>query len=121
MNTKQIAKEYRLSHWAGILRERKESGLNIKAFCERVGFHPNIYFYWQRKLCEAVREKLQPGVNARSDEALVSQGWVVCEKTESRPKESGISIEIGKCRVKVGGEVSSEQLEAVCRVLMSLC
>ena len=53
MNTREIAEEYRLSHWAGVVRERQESGLSIKAFCEKAGFHQNIYFYWQRKLREA--------------------------------------------------------------------
>jgi len=27
MNTRDIAAEYRLAHWAGIMREREESGL----------------------------------------------------------------------------------------------
>jgi hypothetical protein len=31
MNTREVAAEYRLSHWAQIMRERKESGLSIKA------------------------------------------------------------------------------------------
>ena len=45
MNTREIATEYRLSHWAQVMRERIESGLSIKAFCENVGFHENIYYY----------------------------------------------------------------------------
>ena len=53
MNTSAIAKEYRLSHWAGIIRERTESGLSIRDYCKQAGFHENIYFYWQRKLREA--------------------------------------------------------------------
>jgi hypothetical protein len=53
MNTREIAAEYRLSHWAGIMRERSESGLSVRAFCKNAGFHENIYFYWQRKLREA--------------------------------------------------------------------
>ena len=52
MNTREIAAEYRLSHWAEVIRERKESGLSVRAFCKNAGFHENIYFYWQRKLRE---------------------------------------------------------------------
>jgi len=58
MNTRQIAAEYRLSHWTGIVKDRQESGLSIKAYCERAGFHENIYFYWQRKLRAAACEQL---------------------------------------------------------------
>ena len=120
MNTRNIAEEYRLSHWAGIMRERQESGLSIKAFCEAGGFHQNVYFYWQRKLRETSCQELQ-AINNKRGKAIVPSGWAVCEEAEAEPKESGVSIEIGKCRVKVGAEVCSEQLEKVCRVLMSLC
>ena len=44
MNTREIASEYRLSHWAEIMRRRGESGQSIKAFCESAGFHQNVYF-----------------------------------------------------------------------------
>ena len=58
MNTREIAAEYRLSHWAQVMRERSESGLSIKAFCENAGFHENIYYYWQRKLRESACERV---------------------------------------------------------------
>ena len=58
MNTRAIAEEYRLTHWAQIMRERQESGLSIKTYCERAGFHENIYYYWQRKLREAAYREL---------------------------------------------------------------
>jgi len=59
VNTRYIAEEFRLAHWQVIMRERAESGLSIKAFCEKAGFHENIYFYWQRKLREAACEQLE--------------------------------------------------------------
>ena len=58
MDTKKIALEYRMSHWAQIMQNRIKSGLSIKAFCEKAGFHENIYYYWQRKLREAACEEL---------------------------------------------------------------
>jgi hypothetical protein len=58
MDTNDIAVEYRLSHWAGIMREREESGLSIRAYCKNAGFHENRYFYWQKKLREAACEEL---------------------------------------------------------------
>lgn len=46
MQTREIASEYRLAHWSQVMRERRESGLSIKAFCQASGFHPNVYYYW---------------------------------------------------------------------------
>jgi len=54
----EIAEEYRLSHWAEIVREREESGLTIREFCKNAGFHENRYFYWQKKLRKAACEEL---------------------------------------------------------------
>jgi transposase-like protein len=58
MNTREIAVEYRLTHWAQIMRNRIDSGLSVRAFCENAGVHENIYYYWQRKLREATCEGL---------------------------------------------------------------
>ena len=58
MNTNDIAAEYRLTHWATIMREREESGLSIKAYCKNAGFHENRYFYWQKKLRNTACEEI---------------------------------------------------------------
>jgi len=59
MNTREIAAEYRLSHWAQIMQKRIDSGLSVRAFCENAGLHENNYYYWQRKLREAACEELE--------------------------------------------------------------
>ena len=120
MNTRYIAAEYRLSHWAGIMQERSASGLSIRAFCKQLGIGGNTYFYWQRKLREAAARQM-PGTSTAPSRALVPSGWAVCEETKAAAVESGITVEIGKCRVAVGADASSEQLAKVCKVLMTLC
>jgi len=59
MNTKDYTAEYRLTHWARIMRERKESGLSVRAYCEQAGFHENTYFYWQKRLRETACEEYE--------------------------------------------------------------
>jgi putative transposase len=116
INTRQIAAEYRLEHWAGIVRERSESGLTVKAFCESAGLHPNSYFYWQRKLRESACEGMPAG-------ALPTPGgW-----TAAVPVGAGtpgfsrvLPIEIGKYRVIANLDTDERLLAKVCRVLGSL-
>jgi hypothetical protein len=51
------------------MRDRKASGLSIKAYCENAGFHENVYYYWQKRLREAACEQLaeyQPNHGTRS-------------------------------------------------------
>ena len=58
MDTRKIASELRLSQWAGILRERKESGLSVQRWCLENDVQEKTYYYWQRKLRENVCDKL---------------------------------------------------------------
>jgi putative transposase len=117
INTREIATGYRLEHWAGIIRERAESGLTVKAFCESAGVHPNSYFYWQRRLREAAC-----GSGTAAGALPAPNGWTAAVPTVS--VTPGISralpIEIGKCRVIADTDTDERLLAKVCRVLMSL-
>ena len=77
-NTRTITSDYRLQQWASIIQKQKESGLNIRSFCEESGIKEQNYYYWQRKLREAANEKIakdQSGkqglVPARNDVPVV--------------------------------------------------
>jgi hypothetical protein len=121
VNTRYIAEELRLSHWAAIMRERQESGMSIKAFCESRGFHSNKYFYWQRKLrAAACEELLSPSPQVP---AVLPSGWALCEETpeESGQADGAVTIEIGKCRLRVSADTNPDLLEKACRVLTKLC
>jgi putative transposase len=124
MNTNDIAKEYRLAHWARMMQDRKERGLNIKEFCMEGGFHENVYYYWQRKLREAACEALlaQPQDKiADSEQALVPSGWAVCETVKSKIEAKPVAVEVNGYRVYVEANADMELLANVCRMLKSLC
>jgi putative transposase len=116
INTREIAEEYRLSHWAGIMQERNAKGMSIRAYCESMGMHENVYYYWQRKLREATATPAS--VNG---EVNVPSGWVVCERRVANPEQNAIEIEIGKSRIVVRTDTDHELLSKVCRTLMTLC
>jgi len=111
MNTREIAAEYRLSHWAQKMRERQESGLNIREYCQIEGYHENVYYYWQRKLREAACQELvvkTEKANVKANKRLVPAGWEKCEPSEVAIIENNIIIEIGSCRVSANNNTDSE-------------
>ena len=118
MNTRDIAEEYRLNHWAEVMQERNASGMNIREFCKTAGFHENVYYYWQRKLREAACQELLPATNENS---VIPSGWAICEPAKAEPSGNTIHIEIGKCRVTMSRDFNPEELTKVCRVLIALC
>ena len=123
MNTREIAAELRLSHWAKIMQDRNESGLSIKEYCKTAGFHENIYFYWQRKLREAACQNLLPNPQAETacpDKTSVPGGWAVCETTITTAKDKPLTIEVGGCKVLADADVDPELLLKVCRALVMI-
>ena len=121
MNTGEIAAEYRLSHWARIMKERKESGLSIKAYCKDAGFHENSYFYWQRKLREAACERL-----AGTQTGLAGAGFAEVRPVQSTmllPGNSAgqICIETGGYKITAGNGYPTEAIAALLRELTKPC
>ena len=118
-NTREIAAEYRLSHWAEILRQRTESGLSIKAYCEEMGMHENRYHYWQRKLREAAVTGL---ASPEPPKMPVPSGWAQVEEVKPQKLESAeIVVEIGRSRIVVKDDTDTELLTKVCKLLVELC
>jgi len=67
INTREVAKEYRLAHWAKTMQERTALGMNIKEFCEHIGICQNTYHYWQRRVRAAACEQLNKLVPAQEN------------------------------------------------------
>lgn len=122
MNTREIASELRLSHWAQILQDRNTSGMSIRSYCKSAGICENVYYYWQRKLREAACGELAEAAQGDQEKALVPTGWAVCKAAETTvPPKAPLTIEIGGCRISVEADVDTELLARTCQVLKSLC
>ena len=120
VNTKQVATELRLVHWAGIMQERKASGLSNKDYCESMGIHENVYYYWQRKLREAACTHLTTKEHDVTG-GLVPNGWTRLMPGETICPEESLTIEVGGFRVMATAGTDPELLLKVCRTLKSLC
>lgn len=120
MNTREIAVEYRLAHWAQIMKERLSSGKTIREFCASAGYNEHVYYYWQRRLREAACQELVSATQDIRQGASTPSGWVACVKPETKAS-SPLKIEIGQYRVLVDPCVNADELAKVCRVLASIC
>lgn len=118
MNTRDIAVEYRLTHWAQVMQARTDKGLSIRAYCEESRIHENTYYYWQRKLRETAATGMQ--VETAEVKAIVPKGWATVGINECPEKTDSLTVEIGGCRVKVDAGTNPELLIQVCRALKTL-
>jgi len=115
MNTREIATQYRLARWAAEIQEKSADGETVKDFCRRKGISRNTYFYWQRKLREAVATKIAP------ETGLVPSGWTqLAEVKPETATENQLTVEVGGYRIIVSGQTDPELLLSVCRTLKSI-
>ena len=123
MNTREIAVEYRLSHWAGIMRSRQESGLSIREYCRRESFHENAYYYWQRKLHEAACEQISQEQKREENTSLVSSKFREVQIVSNLPElpdkisSDAIRIEILGIKIAVDSTYPVEKLVELLREL----
>jgi hypothetical protein len=105
------------------MQERNASGMSIKAYCESIGLHQNVYHYWQRKLREAACKELLPATVNNDGVAKVPNGWALCETNQQTSSRSvnEVTIEIGKSRITANTGTDLELLGNICRMLTSLC
>jgi hypothetical protein len=122
-DTRAITAEYRLQHWAQIIQEQKASGSSIKEFCKAAGVHANVFFYWQRKLREAVCGGLVPDAQNEQKGELAPRGWAAVGIAQAEPAGPAqtLAIEIGAFRVRASLETDAGLLGKVCKVLAGLC
>jgi len=125
MNMRTVAEEYRLSYWAGVVREREESGLSIKAYCENAGFHENRYFYWQKKLREAAYELAGNG-NKTTDLSTPVFAEVKLPTQQVLPMSGGagqsqICIEVAGVRITAGDGYPADKLASLLTTVMQPC
>ena len=59
MKISEVKQEYQLQEWCGMLRQRKESGLSVKEWCQEQGMAEHIYYYRLRKLRQAACTALE--------------------------------------------------------------
>ena len=122
IKTRDLAEEYRMSHWAGIIKEQQESGMSKKAYCESIGIRANMFYYWQRKLREVVCQELVQNQESERKGSIVPIEWTEVSKAveikEIRTK--AIYVEVGKYRVRVTRGADQGLLAAICQTLVSL-
>ena len=58
----EVKQEFQLQQWRGMVQERTESGLSVKAWCQDHGITEHVYYYRLRQLrlaaCHALQEAL---------------------------------------------------------------
>lgn len=117
MEIQTLTRDYRMQQWAGIITRRNGSGMSIRAWCEEQGINQKSYYYWQRKLREAVSAQSRGLSTANFP---VPQGWTTLSMQEESSGTQGLVVEVGGCRINVQTQTDTALLARVCQALKTL-
>lgn len=128
METKAMTHQFRLTHWAGVMRERKESGLSIRAWCRENGVGEKTYYYWQRQLRETACEQIAE-YQTSYPTGLAAPGFAEVKLRDSpaHPALPGVvqsgqlHIQVGKVRIVADNAYPAERLATLCMELSRRC
>lgn len=118
MNTREVAKQYRLNKWTEIVRECRSSGQTISAWCADHDINPKSYYYWLRKVREAACEAL-PSVGSQANPIVPVNIPASTASTASADKEvlSDILIHFGSVTLEIRNQASATLIENTLRAL----
>ena len=107
---KGITPQERLEKWNAAICAQKASGLTIKEWCEQNGINPNTYYYYLRRIRDAMLESSGP----RLMEMEFSAADLPAEKSASPDSFlPQITITLRDCVIGIGETASPELISSV--------
>lgn len=118
MDVQEVRDQVRIQEWMQLIRERNDSGMTIKEWCEAKGLSENQYYYWLRK----IRKTACTALENRSDKApLVREDGPVFAKVTVLPQTpmttSGITIHMSSANIHIGKDVCANQIKTIMKVI----
>lgn len=119
MDTRQVTREMRLQYWAGVLKERQESGQSVRAWCRENEVGEKTYYYWQRRLREAACNELtlRQEQTRSIGPAFAEIKLPACQGAY----EGGITVRLREAVIEIAGGAPTATVETVLRILREPC
>lgn len=117
MDIKIATANYRSSKWMEIMRDRKNSGLTVKDYCQLKDISRHAYYYWQRKLRKSACTKL---AKQEAQVNLPPPGWAKLSPELAGSLAKSIEVEVSGCSIKVSEDTNLDLLKNICSTLRSM-
>ena len=123
MDTRKVASEFRLTQWTQMIQGRLERQQSIKAFCQEAGMSENTYYYWQRKVRQALCERVTGNTAGTPSAGIATRGFSEVKLVEAHElpasagkAESGrLQVETGEIKIVIDSSYPPEKLAALLR------
>lgn len=127
MNAKQLKRNNSLARWAVLLKECKESGLQVREWLAQNNIPKDTYYYWKRELEKAYVNEVVPkfvALPVQAEAATTAQApqlpqvaqVVQHEKEVTKPSPAAV-IRIGSNSIELYDTANETLLRAVMEAL----
>ena len=106
-----MSRQERLASWSEKIMACRNSGMSVRGWCQENGVAEKTYYYWQRRLFEALSRKQQEGVTPAFAEVTPAQSV--------RSGNVAVTIRMAGIEADIHSGADAATVEAVLRVLKS--
>jgi transposase-like protein len=128
---RKITREYRASQWSELIKECRNSGQTIRAWCEANGVGEKSFYYWQRKFRSEACQVLDRQLTKSSSQAIITStlpSFAEIQITQPKPEpisygsESiAVTVCINGITAQIHNGASEPTVETVIRTLREQC
>ena len=120
MDIQKLNKSGRLSEWAEMVGECRNSGKTVLRWCEEHRINSKTYYYRLKQVCNAVpalSKSLNLPVGCEEEAPEFAKIASACRST----REAAITLRFGSIEVQIHNGAENETIESTLRVLTSIC
>lgn len=110
-----VRQQASMNQWALIIKEQRASGMTVRSFCNDRGLSWHAYYYWLRKIREALLDNNQPGSEQRTFVEMPCPN-----ESAKSPVDGSIAMHIGAATLELRGNVSSSSLRTALQLIKEL-
>lgn len=116
MNMKKISHEINLQRWTQIVEECRNSGQTAASWCAERDINIKTYYYWQRKVCNAVCKELAIADNNVEQSPAFAEVILPGRKTS----EVAITISLNNISLQIHNGADDSVISQTLRVLKGI-
>jgi hypothetical protein len=117
MNIKNINLEMNLQKWSQIVQECRSSGQTATKWCSENNINIKTYYYWQKKVCNAVCNEL--AITNNNVEKSPAFAEVILPGI--RTAEVAITLNLNNISLQIHNGAEESVIAQTLRILKSIC
>ena len=115
----EVKTQYNKEQWLGIIKERQDSGLTVKAWCRQNNIRQSAYYYWLRRIRESACSKYLPETQSGLQSPVIFAPVQINE--EEIPSRASVIIHMKNADIEVRDDSSVKALETALAALKNIC